>query len=186
MCWLALDAAIDLASALGARDRPQEWTRVGDAIHAAACERGWNAQRGCFVQSFGSDALDASALMLSIVGFLPSRDPRIVAAIAAIARELTDERGLVYCYRGGDGLEGDEGTFLMCTFWLAHAYALGDDRARAEATFTSALRCANGLGLFSEEIDSSGEPLGNFPQAFSHVGLVNAAWAIAELDARRP
>ena len=103
------------------------------------------------------------------------------ATIDAIAAGLTDERGLVYRYLGADGLEGDEGSFLLCTFWLAHAHALAGDIDRARATFEAAARYTNDVGLLSEEVDPhTGELLGNFPQAFSHIGLINAAWAIAE------
>jgi GH15 family glucan-1,4-alpha-glucosidase len=105
------------------------------------------------------------------------------ATIDAIAARLTDERGLVYRYLTSDGLDGDEGTFLLCTFWLAQAQALAGDVQRARATFEAAVACVNDVGLLSEEVDPhTGELLGNFPQAFSHIGLVNAAWAIAEAE----
>jgi len=120
--------------------------------------------------------------MLPIVGFLPADDPRMLSTINAIADRLTDERGLVYRYRtegGVDGLAGEEGTFLLCTFWLAQALALSGQVERATAVFELAAGFANDVGLLAEEIDAgSGEMLGNFPQAFSHIGLVNAAWAI--------
>ena len=127
--------------------------------------------------------------MLPIVGFLPATHPRMKATIDAIAERLTDERGLVYRYRtkgGVDGLAGEEGTFLLCTFWLAQAQAMAGDLDRARQTFENARAYANDLGLLAEEVDpDSGEMLGNFPQAFSHIGLVNAAYAIslAELAA---
>ena len=121
--------------------------------------------------------------MMPIIGFLDGTDPRMRATIDAIADRLTDERGLVYRYRAQDGLEGDEGSFLLCTFWLAQAQALAGELERARITFERAIAYANDVGLLSEEVDSaSGEPLGNFPQAFSHIGLVNAAWAIARAE----
>ena len=124
--------------------------------------------------------------MLPIVGFLPATDPRIKATIKAIAERLTGEHGLVYRYRaegGVDGLAGSEGTFPLCTFWLAHAQALAGDVQAARATFERAARYANDLSLLSEEVDSeTRELLGNFPQAFSHIGLVNAAWAISQAE----
>jgi hypothetical protein len=130
-----------------------------------------------------SDDLDASNLMLAIVGFLPGDDPKMKATIDAIADRLTDERGLVYRYRAHDGLEGKEGTFLLCTFWLAQALALAGEIDRAKTTFDRAIAYANDVGLLAEEIDpGGGEPIGNFPQAFSHIGLVNAAWAIHEAE----
>ncbi|HKD75734.1 MAG TPA: glycoside hydrolase family 15 protein, partial [Ktedonobacterales bacterium] len=103
--------------------------------------------------------------------------------IDAIARDLTDERGLVYRYLADDGLEGTEGTFLLCTFWLAQAQALAGEVAQARATFERAIAYCNDVGLLAEEVDpATGELLGNFPQAFSHIGLVNAAWAIAQAE----
>jgi GH15 family glucan-1,4-alpha-glucosidase len=124
--------------------------------------------------------------MLPIVGFLPADDPRMLATIDAVAERLTDERGLVYRYRtedGVDGLAGDEGTFLLCTFWLAQALALAGQVDRAREMFNRAARYLNDVGLLSEEIDTAtGQLLGNFPQAFSHIGLINAAWAIAEAE----
>ena len=138
---------------------------------------------GAFTQSFGSDELDASTLMLPIVGFLPADHPQMSATIDAVAARLTDERGLVYRYLAADGLEGDEGSFLLCTFWLAQAHALAGDIDRARATFEAAARYTNDVGLLSEEVDPhTGELLGNFPQAFSHIGLINAAWAIAQAE----
>ena len=183
MCWVALDRAIDLAPVLGAEDRVAHWTETREAVREAIVERGWSEKAGAFTQAFGSDALDASVLLMPIVGFLPADDPRVRATIEAIAERLTDDRGLVFRYRAGDGLDGEEGTFLLCTFWLAHALALGGEVARARDVFAAAAGFANDLGLLAEEVDAkSGELLGNFPQAFSHVGLVNAAWAISEAE----
>jgi GH15 family glucan-1,4-alpha-glucosidase len=122
--------------------------------------------------------------MMPIVGFLPADDPRMTATIDAVAERLTDDRGLVYRYRtegGVDGLSGDEGTFLLCTFWLAEALALAGQVERARQVFEIAIEYRNDLGLLAEEIEPrTGELLGNFPQAFSHIGLVNAAWAISQ------
>jgi len=185
MCWVALDRAIILADRLAAADRVPAWQRARDEIRRAVVRDGWSDAAGAFTQSFGSATLDASALMMPIVGFLPADDPRMRATIEAIADRLTDERGLVYRYRtsdGVDGLAGIEGTFLLCTFWLAQALAMAGSAARAREVFERAARYANDVGLLAEEIDpGSGEPLGNFPQAFSHIGLINAAWAISEL-----
>ena len=124
--------------------------------------------------------------MMANVGFVPADDPRMLATIDAIDERLTDERGLVYRYRtddGVDGLAGDEGTFLLCTFWLAQALALAGQLDRARSVFERAIAFVNDVGLLAEEVDSeSGALLGNFPQAFSHIGLVNAAWAISEAE----
>jgi GH15 family glucan-1,4-alpha-glucosidase len=121
--------------------------------------------------------------LLSAVGFLPADDPKVLATIDATEQRLIDERGLVYRYRSHDGLEGEEGTFLLCTFWLAQALALGGQPARARTVFERAAAFVNDIGLLAEEVDpTSGELLGNFPQALSHIGLVNAAWAIFEAE----
>jgi GH15 family glucan-1,4-alpha-glucosidase len=182
MCWVALDRAIALADRLHAADRVADWTRARQEIAEAVLEQGWNDEAGAFTQYFGSTALDASNLMLPIVGFLPADDPRMLATIDAIAERLTDDRGLVYRYRtaeGVDGLAGEEGTFLLCTFWLAQALALSGQVDRAREVFDRAAAYVTDLGLLAEEVDpGNGELLGNFPQAFSHIGLVNAAWAI--------
>ena len=183
MCWVALDRAIAMASVLGADDRVEGWAGVREEIRDAILERGWSDRAGAFTQSFGSDDLDASNLMMPIVGFLPADDPRMLATIEATVERLTDDRGLVYRYRAEDGLEGSEGTFLLCTFWLAEAQALAGQVERARATLERAVAFANDVGLLSEEVDEqTGELLGNFPQAFSHIGLINAAWAISEAE----
>jgi GH15 family glucan-1,4-alpha-glucosidase len=186
MCWVALDRAVAMADMLGAKDRVEAWTAVRDEIRAAILERGWSDRVGAYTQAFGSDDLDASNLMLAISGFLPGDDPRMRATIDAVAERLTDERGLVWRYRAADGLQGEEGTFLLCTFWLAQAQALAGEVEEAKATFERAAAYANDLGLLAEEVDpGGGEMIGNYPQAFSHIGLVNAAWAIAEAERRR-
>jgi GH15 family glucan-1,4-alpha-glucosidase len=188
MCWVALDRAIALADVLGAHERVPEWKRHRDEIFEAVVTDGWNAQIGAFTQFFGGSGLDASNLMMPLVGFLPADDPRMLATIDAIDRELTDEHGLVFRYRteaGVDGLAGEEGTFLLCTFWLAQALAKAGLIDRARSVFDRAIRYANDVGLLAEEVDAdTGELLGNFPQAFSHIGLVNAAWEISEAERR--
>ena len=186
MCWVAVDRAIALAARLNAQDRVDSWKRSREEIADAILTRGWNERAGAFTQSFGSEELDASNLMMPIVGFLPADDPRMVATINAIADRLTDERGLVYRYLAHDGLEGEEGTFLLCTFHLAQALALAGEVDRARETFEHAITYVNDVGLLAEEVDAgSGELLGNFPQAFSHIGLVNAAWAIDQASAAK-
>ena len=183
MCWVALDRAVKLASQIGAKDRVSQWTTSRDEIKNAILEQGWSDRARAFTQSLGSDELDASNLTIPIVGFLPPDDPRVLSTIDAIAVRLTDEHGLVYRYRAHDGLEGEEGTFLLCTFWLAQAQAMAGRVAQAKETFSRAVRFANDLGLLAEEVDArTRELLGNFPQAFSHIGLVNAAWAIKDAE----
>jgi GH15 family glucan-1,4-alpha-glucosidase len=186
MCWVALDRAIALAGKLGAGNHVDRWRQTRDEIHATVLRDGWSDKALAFTQYFGSDDLDASNLMMPIVGFLPATDPRVLSTIDAIEARLTDQRGLVYRYDtrgGGDGLPGREGTFLLCTFWLAQALALAGRPERAREVFERAISYRNDLGLLAEEVDpDTGELLGNFPQAFSHIGLVNAAWAISEAE----
>jgi alpha,alpha-trehalase len=185
MCWVAVDCAITLASHLGAEDRVGDWETARAEIRAAILARGWNERAGAFTQSFGSEDLDASSLMLAITGFLAADDPRMKATIDATAQRLTDERGLVYRYLAHDGLAGQEGTFLLCTFWLAQAQALAGDVGAATLTFERAVAAISDVGLLAEEVDPrSSEMIGNFPQAFSHIGLVNAAWAISQAQER--
>jgi GH15 family glucan-1,4-alpha-glucosidase len=181
MCWVALDRAIALADRIDAPDRVDRWKQQREEIAEAILTRGWSEEAGAYTQSFGSTELDASNLMMAIVGFLPATDPRMHATIDAIADRLTDDHGLVYRYLADDGLGGDEGTFLLCTFWLAQALALAGEVDRATEVFDRAVAYANDIGLLAEEVDGkTGELLGNFPQAFSHIGLVNAAWAISQ------
>jgi GH15 family glucan-1,4-alpha-glucosidase len=184
MCWVALDRAIKLAEQLPVADRVAGWEKTRDEIADAILTEGWSDGAGAFTQSFGSDDLDASNLMIPIVGFLPATDPRVLATIDAVEERLTDDRGLVYRYLAADGLEGEEGTFLLCTFWLAQALAISGQPVRARAVFDRAAAFVNDVGLLAEEIDPhSAELLGNFPQAFSHIGLINAAWAISQAEA---
>jgi len=186
MCWVALDRAIVLADRLDAGERVKRWTEVREEIRQAILKRAWSEEAGAFTQAFGSDDLDASVLQLPIVGFLPADDPRILSTLDAIEEHLTDERGLVYRYLAHDGLPGEEGTFLLCTFWLAQAQAMAGRTAKARETFERAIAYVNDVGLLAEEVDpKTGELLGNFPQAFSHIGLVNAAWAISEVERGR-
>ncbi|MGH2723660.1 MAG: glycoside hydrolase family 15 protein [Actinomycetota bacterium] len=185
MCWVALDRAVALADRIGGQERVEQWTATRDEIREAILEHGWSEEAGAFAQAFGSHDLDASALLMPIVGFLPADDPRVRATIEATFEHLTDDRGLVYRYLAHDGLPGDEGTFLLCTFWLAHALALAGETTRAREVFERAAAFANDVGLLAEEVDGeTGELLGNFPQAFSHIGLINAAWAITEAERR--
>ncbi len=183
MCWVAVDRAISLAEVLNAADRVPRWTEARAQLAESIQSNGWNPAANAYTQAYGSEDLDASALMLSIVGFLPADDPRMLATIDAIEERLTDSRGLVYRYLASDGLSGEEGTFLLCTFWLAHALALAGRTSRARAVFEHAAGFATDLGLLAEEIaPDSDELLGNFPQAFSHIGLINAAWAIRNAE----
>jgi GH15 family glucan-1,4-alpha-glucosidase len=183
LCWVALDRAVKLAPALGEHARTDEWTKARDEVRAAILERGWSERAQAYAQSFDSDELDAAQLLMPIVGFLPATDERMRSTIEAIARDLTED-GLVLRYRNeeglnADGLTGEEGTFVICSFWLVSCLAQAGEVERAERLFDQLAGYANDLGLLAEEIDtSSGEQLGNFPQAFSHIGLITAAYEI--------
>ncbi|WP_016906294.1 glycoside hydrolase family 15 protein [Streptomyces xiaopingdaonensis] len=187
MCWVALDRALRLADRIGARHRVEGWKRDREEIREAILEHGWNTRTGAFTQYFGSEDLDASTLMLPISGFLPPTDERALATIDAVAAHLTDAgSGLVRRYRSAapvDGLEGSEGSFLLCTFWLAQAQALAGRLEEARTVFERAASYANDLGLLAEQVDAgTGSLLGNYPQAFSHIGLINAAHAIGQAE----
>jgi alpha,alpha-trehalase len=191
MCWAALDRATKLAPKLGEHAAKADyWASERDRIRDAIFERGWSEKKQAFAQSFDSDELDAAQLLMPLVGFLPATDPKMRSTIEAIANELTQD-GLVLRYLNeeglnADGLEGEEGTFVICTFWLASCLARAGEIERAEAIFDRLTGYANDLGLIAEEIDAAtGELLGNFPQAFSHIGLINAAHDIDMAKAAR-
>jgi alpha,alpha-trehalase len=189
LCWVALDRAIELAPQLGMHAEVDRWTAERDEIREAVLTRGWSEARQAYAQSFDSDDLDAAQLLMPIFGFLPATDERMRSTIDAIADGLTDD-GLVLRYRNEeglnpDGLTGEEGTFVICSFWLVSALAKAGEIDRAERLFDKLVACANDLGLLAEEIDTAnGELLGNFPQAFSHVGLITAAWEIDKARGR--
>jgi GH15 family glucan-1,4-alpha-glucosidase len=186
MCWVALDRAVRLAGLLGAEERAAGWAGTRDEIRAAIERQGWSDVAGAFGQSFDSNELDAANLMLLLTGFLTPDDPRSRATVDAIASRLTDDRGFVYRYRSDDGLAGEEGTFAICTFWLVSCLARLGEVDRARELFERVTSHANDLGLMAEEIDAGGDLLGNFPQAFTHIGLVNAAWDISMAEGSAP
>ncbi|TFV57960.1 glycoside hydrolase family 15 protein [Geodermatophilus sp. DF01-2] len=174
MCWVALDRAIALADDLGDGARPEEWARAREEIRDAVLEQAWSNRAGAYAGAFGSDHLDASVLLMPLVGFLPADDPRMLATIEAVRDRLTDGR---LVRRWAEDTAG----FVICSFWLVECLALAGKVEEADDWFTHLLDYGNDLGLFAEETDpASGEQLGNFPQAFSHVGLVNAAWRLTE------
>jgi GH15 family glucan-1,4-alpha-glucosidase len=178
MAWVAFDRAIKSVKRFGLEGDTEKWTRLRDEIHAEICARGFNAKLGAFVQSYESDLLDASLLMMSEVGFLPVSDPRVRGTIEAIQRDLMVD-GLVLRYdthATDDGLPPGEGAFLPCTFWLADNLALMGRIDEACAIFTRLLSLRNDVGLLSEAYDPRGKRmLGNFPQALTHIGLVSTA-----------
>ncbi|MCV0402820.1 MAG: DUF5911 domain-containing protein [Chloroflexi bacterium] len=174
MSWVALDRAVKLAPRLAAEDRVAAWSAERDAARRAVLEEGWNADVRAFTGAIGSDRLDASVLLMPLVGIIEGDDERMVATLERIEERLATERGVQRW--------ADEGSaFVLCGFWLAECWALAGDRERAEARFTATAGCANDLGLMAEEVAlDSGEPLGNMPQALSHVGLINAAWRLSD------
>ena len=177
MAWVAFDRAVKVVEEFG-YDGTDTWRASRDAIHAEVCARGYDADRGAFVQAYGSQLLDASLLMIPLVGFLPATDERVRSTVAAIRRELTVD-GFVQRYATGhveDGLPPGEGVFLPCSFWLADNLALMGQTGEARALFERLVGLANDVGLLSEEYDPKAKRfLGNFPQAFTHVALVNTA-----------
>ena len=178
MCWVAFDRAVKAVESYGYTGPVQTWREIRDQIHAEVCKHGWSAKRGTFVQSYRSRELDASLLLIPITGFLPCSDPRVRQTIEAIQRDLTEE-GFVVRYRSRkslDGLPPGEGVFLACSFWLADCLLMMGRRDEARELFERLCRLTNDVGLLAEEYDPrSGRHLGNFPQAFTHVALVNTA-----------
>jgi len=186
MAWVAFDRAVKLVEECGcmATGNVGRWKKIRDQIHAEVCARGYSAKKKAFTQFYGSDALDASLLMMPLAGFLPFTDKRVRGTIEAIQRELMRD-GFVLRYRpeeeGVDGLPGGEGVFLPCSFWLASCLHRIGRKKKARELFERLLDVRNDLGLLSEEYDPIGKrQLGNFPQAFSHVALVNAAQILGE------
>jgi GH15 family glucan-1,4-alpha-glucosidase len=192
MAWVAFDRSAKLLDMSGDSRAAAHWRGVAQQIHDDVCAKGFDPALGSFVQSYGSKLLDASLLQLPLVGFLPPSDPRIRGTVAAIERHLRDESGLVRRYdteTGVDGLPPGEGAFLACSFWLADNYALQGRLAEARALFENLLGKRNDVGLLAEQYDpGTGRMLGNFPQAFSHVGLVTTALNLARAEpaARSP
>ncbi len=183
MCWVALDRSIRMAETVGFDAPLEEWKRTAAAIRRAILERGFSQTLNSFVQALDSEVLDATSLLIPVLGFLPPDDPRVRGTIEATLDHLTVD-GLVYRYTGDDGLPGKEGAFVLCTFWLVDALVMSGQLGKAEELLLGILEHASPLGLFAEEIDpESGDQLGNYPQAFSHVGLMSSAlrlgWALA-------
>ena len=178
MAWVAFDRAVKMVEQSGLIGPAERWRALRDHIHDEVCRNGFDASRNSFVQAYGSDDVDAALLLLPHVGFLPPGDPRIVGTVEAVERDLMVD-GLVLRYRPQkihDGVDGEEGAFLACSFWLADALALIGRPQQAEALFERLLELRNDLGLLAEEYDPRQKRfLGNFPQAFSHVALINTA-----------
>lgn len=180
MCWAALDRGIRLAKEYSLKAPLDRWNKECESVSRAVLTDGFNKEIGAFTQSFGSSTLDASTLLLPRTGFLPATDERMQSTIESIKSSITRD-GLVYRYRSEDGLSGNEGTFTACTFWLVDALALSGRLNEAHDLFERVANCANDLGLFSEEIEPGNDKLlGNFPQGFTHMALINAAINLAK------
>ncbi|MHB8598046.1 MAG: glycoside hydrolase family 15 protein [Ktedonobacteraceae bacterium] len=185
MCWVALDRGIRAAQQLGLEADMPRWCLVRDQIRADILTHGYNTTIGSFTQSYDDTALDASNLLLPLVGFIPPDDPRMRSTVDHILEQLTDEYGFVYRYLNNDGLSGSEGSFTICTFWLVDNLAMQGRLSEARSLFERLLTYAGRLGLFSEEIDSrSNIALGNYPQAFTHIALINSAMNLQKAEAR--
>ena len=175
--WVALDRAIRMAMSRARPANVERWTAERDSVYNQIMERGWNPKVGAFTQHYGTDVLDSSLLLMPLQGFIAPRDPMWLSTLTAMDRELVSD-SLVYRYNPSaspDGLSGDEGTFSLCTFWYVEALARAGRLDDARLTFEKMHTYANHLGLYSEEVGSTGEQLGNFPQAFSHLALISAA-----------
>ena len=179
MAWVAFDRAVRSAEEFGLEAPLERWRAIRDRIHDEVCRKGFDAERNCFVQSYGSENLDASLLLIPLVGFLPPDDFRVRGTLKAIESGLLRD-GFVLRYdtrEGVDGLPPKEGAFLACSFWLVDNYVLQGRYDDARALFVRLLALRNDVGLLAEEYDVyAGRQVGNFPQAFSHLALVNSAW----------
>ena len=177
MSWVAVERAIRIARQRGLPADLVRWMQVRDEIYTQVMTRGWHAERGAFVQHYDTDVLDASLLLMPLVKFISSTDPRWLSTLDVMGRELVSD-SLVYRYNASaspDGLEGEEGTFSICSFWYVEALARAGRLDEARIAFEKMLTYANHLGLYAEEIGPTGEALGNFPQAFTHLSLISAA-----------
>ena len=178
MCWVAFDRGVQAIERHGLPGPLERWKKLRQEIHEEVCQRGFDAKQNAFTQVYGDGAHDAANLLIPIVGFLPPQDPRVIGTVAAIERELMRD-GLVLRYdhaKSDDGLPGEEGSFLACSFWLVDNMLLQGRRDDARQLFERLLSLRNDLGLLAEEYDTRlGCQVGNFPQAFSHFALIDSA-----------
>ena len=183
MCWVAFDRALRMVQNQGLPAPVEQWRNARDAIYQEIMEQGWSEQKQSFVQYYGSDAIDASALLISLTGFTAPTDPRMLKTLDRIQKELTHAPH-VYRYRidaaADDGLKGTEGTFSICSFWFVEALTRARRLEEAREYLEQMLTYANHLGLYSEEVGPTGEALGNFPQAFTHLALIRACYFLNE------
>jgi GH15 family glucan-1,4-alpha-glucosidase len=197
MAWVALDRGVRAVEEYGREGDVESWRTCRDTVEAEVLERGWSEELGSFVQYYGSDRLDASLLTIPLVGFLPADDPRVRGTLEAVRRTLLDDGCFVRRYEHDedvasvDGLPPGEGAFFLCSFWFVDNLILLGELEEAQAMFEKLLALRSGLGLLSEEYDPElGRLVGNYPQAFSHIGLVNTAIrldrALAQSEAKSP
>jgi GH15 family glucan-1,4-alpha-glucosidase len=180
-CWVALDRAVKVAEELGMKDDSARWSRLRDEIRDSVMTKGWDKSLGSFVRSYGSKQLDAANLLMPQVRFIDAEDPKMRSTIERTMEVLMRRGKFVYRYLSDDGLPGEEGAFLSCSFWLVNCLTLLGRLDEAEKLLSSLMQCSNHLGLFSEEIDpESGAMLGNFPQAFTHMGFITAAVGLSK------
>lgn len=185
MCWVALDRGIRAAEQMGLDADLPRWRMTRDHIRADILSHGYDTTLGAFTQSYNSKTLDAANLLLPLVGFIAPDDPRMRSTVDRIMERLTDEHGFVYRYLSEDGLSGAEGTFAICTFWLVDNLAMQGRVVEARCLFERLLEYAGRLGLFSEEIDSENKTaLGNYPQAYTHIALINSAYNLRKAEIR--
>jgi GH15 family glucan-1,4-alpha-glucosidase len=188
MAWVALDRGARIALGAGHAEEAEFWRHEAEEVHAEVLARGWDPRRNAFVQCYGEPQLDAALLIMPQLRFLPPSDPRVRSTLEAVRRELATQcEELIYRYRSEDGFAGDEGAFVICSFWMIQTMALVGDFDEAERLFRNLLRRTNSVGLIAEEIDpATGEQLGNFPQGLSHAALINTAHLLERLrEARR-
>jgi GH15 family glucan-1,4-alpha-glucosidase len=184
LAWVAFDRAVQTVETWGLQGPVDRWRQLRQEIHHEVLREGFNVELNAFTQAYGSDELDASTLLIPILGFLPATDPRVAGTIEAIQRDLTQD-GFVERYKTReenvvDGLSGREGAFLPCSFWLVDALVMSDRQDEARELFERLLALQNDVGLLAEEYDPyEKRMLGNFPQAFTHVGLVNSAYNLS-------
>ena len=176
MCWVAIDRSIKIAREHGFNHCVESWERAREKIKSAIIKKGFNKQLNSFTQSFGSKTLDASTLLIPLMGFLPAKDSKVQGTINAILKKLSFKGVFVRRYEAKDGLRGKEGAFILCSFWLIKALVLSGRTKEAGNIFKKLLKYISPVGLFAEEIDiDTNKQLGNFPQAFSHIGPINSA-----------
>lgn len=176
MCWVAIDRGIKIAETLGYDAPLGKWQKYKSTIKTTVLEKCFNNKLNTFVQTYESEVLDATSLLFPLLGFISYNDPKVQGTIAATMKHLISKDGFVYRYQGNDGLDGEEGAFVLCTCWLVDVLTLSGRIEEAERIFNTILAYVNPLGLLSEEIDTkTGLQMGNFPQAFSHIGLINSA-----------